>query len=42
MPNFKVTYEEKLQAILEYLNEDTSQKAVAKNMLFLKLRFKRG
>lgn len=30
MPDFKVTYEEKLQAILEYLNEDTSQKAVAK------------
>lgn len=30
MPNFKVTNEEKLQAVLEYLNEDTSQKAVAK------------
>lgn len=30
MPNFKVRYEEKLQAVLEYLNEDTSQKAVAK------------
>ena len=30
MSNFKVTNEEKLQAVLEYLNEDTSQKAVAK------------
>ena len=30
MPNFKVANEEKLQAVLEYLNENTSQKAVAK------------
>lgn len=30
MPNLKVTHEEKLQAILEYLNEDISQKVVKK------------
>lgn len=30
MPNFKATYEEKLQAVLEYLKGDTSQKIVAK------------
>ena len=30
MPNFKATYEEKLQAVLEYLKGDTSQKLVAK------------
>lgn len=30
MPNFKATYEEKLQAVSEYLKGDTSQKAVAK------------
>lgn len=29
MPNFKATYEEKVQAVLEYLNEDTSQRIVA-------------
>ena len=30
MPNFKAAYEEKLQAVLEYLKGDTSQKIVAK------------
>ena len=30
MPNFKATYEEKIQAVLEYLKGDTSQKLVAK------------
>lgn len=30
MPNFKVTCEEKVRAVLEYLNEDTSQEIIAK------------
>lgn len=30
MPNFKVAYAKKIQAVLEYLNGDTSQKSVAK------------
>lgn len=30
MSNFKITYEKKLQAVLEYLRGDTSQKIVAK------------
>lgn len=30
MPNFKVSYENKLKAVLEYLNENTTQTDIAK------------
>ena len=42
MPNFKVSYENKLKAVLEYLNENTTQTDIAKKIMFLLLHSKYG